>query len=435
MTALSRWVGIWALGVTSAQWTPTPLHAQDVPSPAATTAADTARQEGPLVREHKALIEVLAVVATALDELEREVRDARAGIYAEIDRGEPLVLDANALSDVQTELRQLRLGERRKNGRVIPNVDYFLVRAHEKYKELKQQNASAPDVKDIDESIHSLLERRGLSRTMSAVVRGGVAAADVANDRQVKSGEVEGQLPRSVSILLGTKHWKDEEWWADFGISGSIGLVPILGLFVGADGEEAGNVLAPEDVVAVHGAGLAYSAYFNVNGHLGSNSELGWFVGGGQTKLNSGTVDIDASGGETNELLELVANGPGLTAYRLETGFEYRLYDQELELVHHDKTLLRPVLSVAGGWRWDERLQAWQGLVMDAGMMGVRHFGRLAFDLRQVFGQRKAEDKGKLDSFGVRLVGEREWGGIAPTANRVLVEADVDLGIFTARQK
>ena len=179
------------------------------------------------MRDIKALSCVLATVATQLGKKEEKLTDLKkeSGIHAEFNRREPLMLSIKDLCTVQKELKQLALGQRRIGGRVIANLDHFLIRAHVKYKDLKVscknlEKKSCPDnviqycqhLHDIDVNIHALLTRRGLHRTMSAVVRGGANFADVANDRMVLSGKPSAQLPPSVNVLLGTKHWRDEEW-------------------------------------------------------------------------------------------------------------------------------------------------------------------------------------------------------------------------------
>ena len=65
------------------------------------------------------------------------------------------------------ELKQLALGQRRTDARIIANLDYFLIQSHVKYKDLKKCRKKCPkncDLKmcseynrhlnDIDESIH-----------------------------------------------------------------------------------------------------------------------------------------------------------------------------------------------------------------------------------------------------------------------------------------
>ena len=77
----------------------------------------------------------------------------------------------------------------------------------------------------------ALFERRGLLRTMSAIVRGGVTLVDVASDGKIPPEQPLARLPKSLNVLLGTKHWRDEEWLVDFSVTGQIGIVPILALY------------------------------------------------------------------------------------------------------------------------------------------------------------------------------------------------------------
>ena len=223
----------------------------------------------------------------------------------------------------------------------------------------------------------------------------------------------------------------------DFSLTGQIGIVPILAAYMSAEDDDKTNHIMCDskrqssemncDVFALYQSGLIYEAHFNVNVHTTEQrSELSGFVGLGQTRLWNRDANVDS--GENPSALQLVKNGPGLSAYRFEWGGEYRLYAQDLDIVHHDKSLLSPVFNFAFGFRLDERLRALPGLDPPNNIPPMRTFARLGFDLRQIFGQRKIEDQGKTNIFGIRLVAEREWGGVFPTANRLLIEADVNLG-------
>ena len=378
------------------------------------------------MEEIKALSCVLATVARVLDKREEKLKKqiTKIGIHADIDRRAPIAFNEVDLCTVQKEMELLALGQRRNGCRVIANLDYFLIRSHVKYKKLKKKykklKKSYPDylrqysrhLVDIDVNIHDLLRRRGLHRTMSAVLRGGATLADVASDRKIPSGKPFTLLPQSVNVLLSTKHWRDEESWCDFSLTGQIGIVPILAVISSPKDTDKTNV-------ALHESGLIYEAQFNANSQLSNSSEASLFIGAGQTRLWDRDANIDS--------VQLVENGVGLSAYRIGVGAEYRLYAQELDIVHHDKSLLSPVFNVALGWRWDERLRALPGLDLSGKGPPRRYFWRLGFDLRQVFGQRKVEDKGRSNIFGIRLVAEREWGGIISTSNRLLLEADVNL--------
>ena len=255
-----------------------------------------------------------------------------------------------------------------------------------------------------------------------------------------ESGEPPTALPKWVNILWGTKHWQDEELCVDFNLTGQIGIVPILALYSSAKVHETTEDKAPEDktsgasskrlemykdVFALHQSGLIYEAYFNANYNKLNNSEVSFFFGGGQTRL----WDKDANAGTAQNPIhaQLVENGPGLSAYRYGWGVEYKIYAQELDIVHHDKSLLSPVFSLAFGVRCDERFKTWTGLCPPTWGPHTRRIARIGFDLRQVFDQRKIEDKGESNNFGIRLVADREWGANAPTANRLFIEADVNL--------
>ena len=418
-------------GVCLAVLTTPALAAQGAPDCAAATTPEdvTAR------REAGALSSVLATVATVLDKLELKMslQDRVDGIHAEIDRREPIELDANKLKEVQNELKLLALGQRRTSEcRIITNLDYFLVESHVKYKGLKGRADGTEyerHIKDIDANIHDMLERRGLLKTMSAVLRGGIALVDVARDETVSGAVAATPTPKSVSVLLGTKHWGDEEGRVDFSINGQVGVFPILAAFredttAGENGNGASESRPTDDnkTVALHQSGLLYEAYLSANVHLTNDSEGSVFFGGGQTRLLARDANIGTV--QKPEIVSLVKPGPDLSAYRYEYGLEYRLYAQALDIVHHDKSLLSPVFSLAVGWRSDERFMR---LGVDGGKPHKRMYGRLGLDLRQVIGQRKVEDRGKRNSFGFRFVAEREWGRIVPAANRILLEADVDL--------
>ena len=269
---------------------------------------------------------------------------------------------------------------------------------------------------------------------MSAVVRGGITFTDVAGDRQIHSNPAATQ-PKSLNILLATKHWKDEEWPVDFSINGQIGNVPVLAIYRLADDNKNNDIhvleakrktpAMPSNLFALHRFALIYEFHINANVHTPGGSELSFFGGLGQTRLWDRDTNIDHV--QKSSAVKLVQNGPGLSAFRVEWGAEYKLYAQELDIVHHDKSLLSPVFNFALGCRLDERLRAWPGLDRPARGIPRRTFARLGFDLWRVFGRRRVEDKGKIKSFGIRLVADREWGGNFPVANRLLIEADVNL--------
>ena len=424
------------------------------PESCATADKTCSTQGNDEIKDVAALSCVLAKIPKILDKKEENFnkQGRKIGIHANIDRRAPMEFDEVELRTVADALNQLGLGQRRNDKRVIPNLDYFLVRAHIKYKDLKEKYKDLkkiyyPDklrqyrrhLDDIDDNIHSLLMRRGLHRPMSAVVRGGVTLVDVANDRKVLSESLLAPLPNAVNILLGTKHWKDEEPFFnlfDFSITGQIGIVPILAAYRSAkDTDKNDGKMCDSNrqnsgmtcgVYALYQSGIIYEAHVNAHVSQLSNSEVSFFSGVGQTRLWDRDANVESE--QLPSTLNLVKNGPGLSAYRFEWGVEYKLYTQEMDIVHHDKSLLSPVFNLAVGRRLDERLRAWADFELADSGRPWRNFARLGFDLRQVFGQRKVEDKGKINIFGIRIVAEREWGGIFPTANRLLLEADVDLG-------
>ena len=376
---------------------------------------------------------VLAVVATALDEREKEADEAQA----ELDRNRRIRIDQRDIKKVQAELTVLGLGQLRDGVRVIADLDRFLIRSHVKYKDLKKDNEDDPRINDIDESIHDLLERRGRLKTMSAVLRGGFVFADAASNTDIETNErrssmgAAGKWPDSLSVLWGTKHWNDEEWNVDFSLSGQVATGPVVGLFSAAtDADEVrndgagGNSAARPDLLALHQPGLLYEAHANTNFHLGHEAEMTLFFGGGQTRL----LDRDANIGMEDQPTTVtpIANGVGLSAYRYEVGLEYKLYGQDMDIVHHEKSLLSPVFSAGFGYRVDERYTAWPGLCHCSGDPRKRWFWSLDLDLLGVIDQRLGENE-KGRTFGIRLSAGRERGGIVPSVSRVLLEFDVNL--------
>ena len=400
-----------------------------------TACSEDGRQE---INDVKDMSCVLVTVEAKLDDLETRVADRR----------KPLAINMEDLRNVQKELKRLALGQRRPRGRFIANLDNFLVQAHVKYKALKKCKEEMKNcnvrkypqysrhLDNIDKSIHALLTRRGLHRTMSAVARSGTTLVDVANDGKIGFGESSAPLPQSFSVLLSTKHWRDEEGKVDLSLTGQIGTIPILAIYRSDNGRGNADSEMSDDtststamsngMLALHQSGLIYESQFNVNFHVPGNAEVSLFWGIGQTRLWSRAANIDLP--QQVSPVQLAMNGPGLSAYRHGLGLEYKLYDQEMDIIHHNKSLLSPVFSFGGGWRWDERLRALSGRSMSEGGTPCRFYWRLGFDLRQIIWQRKVKDKGKINSYGIRLVADRESGGTVPTANRLVLELDVDLG-------
>ena len=377
----------------------------------------------------EALKRVLTAVAIALDDLERQATAAQATI----DTSEPTRIHGRHLKDVQGALRTLGLGQLRAGddepARIIADLDRFLIRAHVKYKELKAANGRNPYIEEIDRTIHDLLQRRGRLQTMSAVVRAGFALADAGSGPGVGAHEPQasdaaaGKWPDSVRVLWGTKHWNDEEWPIDFGLSGQVAMVPVPALFapvIGAD--QAGGAMTGADaqaagvddagLLALHQPSLLYEAYVNANLHLRHSAEAVFFIGGGQTRFLHRDANIDA--GADRATVRLVDNGVGLSAYRYQWGLEYRLYDQDMDVVHHEKALLSPIFSAGVGYRHNERFTAWPELAAGRDSCDDprdRMFWSIDLDLRGVVDLRKGEDTAgrtfSVRPFGGARVGRR----------------------------
>ena len=366
-----------------------------------------------------ALSRILAAIATQLDTLEKRAAELRSepNIHAEIARRQPLAL--RSLSHVQDDLQRLDLGAIRLGSdgqpfRVILHLDHFLSVAHAKYDSLKAVRKDDPHIPQVDAAFDSLFQRRRLRPIISAVARTGVAFADMKakGSFDVPTSDDTGidQLMSSTSVLWETAHWGHGR--ADISIRGQVGVAPVAAPYA------LGN--APTQATLVRQqAALFYEAYFAVNFVKAQVSEFGVFGGGGQSRLWSPDVPVDDSAPPTN-----VLHAERRSAYYRDMGFEYRMYGVDSRIAHHDKSLLSPVLRLSVGVRWNERFFR----TPHCGCKGVpnRRFLRLGVDLRQVLDRRNAESE-KQETFGFRIVGQREWGGDAPDVNLVVLEVDVSL--------
>jgi len=169
------------------------------------------------------------------------------------------------------------------------------------------------------------------------------------------------------------------------------------------------------DLRVVQQPALFYHVHFVFNFVKARVSEVGVFGGGGQTRPWSTASPIAN---------ESAAYATLQSAYHRDIGFEYRMYGVDSRIAHQDKSLLSPVLSLSGGWRWDERFGRWENSGWST--LPNRRFIRLGVDLRQVLDRRNAETE-KQEAFGIRIVAQREWGTGTPNVNLVLLEADLSL--------
>jgi len=382
----------------------------------------------------EALQTILTAISTKLDDLERRAAAAGAApnLSATIDGRNPLVFSARDLRSIQTELGQLRLGDVRTGppggpGRMISNLDHFLAVAHTRFDELDREPANAELVEEIEAVFDALLRRRGLRPIVSAVLRTGFSFGDMTNEDgfdTAQSSAGTGVAKNVVSsVMWETAHWDIGRRWRafrlDIGLRGQVGAMPVPVVYMGRSETEPARVVR----VVRQEPAFIYDGYLEMHFVRAKVSEFGIFGGGGQTRpwtVDSGKIEHpDASDSAA------VRNGVAerQSAYFLDVGLEYRMYSINADVAHHDRSLLSPVVNLAGGYRRSQRF----GMSKNGKHVAVdRYFLRFGVDLRQVLRPRKVETE-EQEVFGFRVSAEREWGSGAPDINRVLLEADVSL--------
>ena len=295
---------------------------------------------------------------------------------------------------------------------VINNIDDFVMRVRGRYADIASTHRDM--VRRVDLAFDSLLQRRRLRPIVSAVARAGGALVDIDNASEafeIGNGRQEdgaGSWIDSASVLWETAHWGHRG--KDIAIRGQIGVMPVAAVYTMGNGVAATRVVRRQPA-------LFYEAHFGLNFVKAQVSEFGIFGGAGQTHLWSGSASGDGAS-------EDVGVPERRAAYYRDIGFEYRMYGVDARIAHHDKSLLSPVVRLSGGVRWNERLarpheSGWRHLAN-------RWFLRLGVDLRQIVDRRNPESE-KQETFGLRLIGQREWGSDAPEFNVVMLEADISL--------
>jgi hypothetical protein len=234
----------------------------------------------------------------------------------------------------------------------IRTVNGFLIKQHLVYKTLKRwasayRESLSPGsqewldlgkaVEDADDAIHTALKMRGLNELFSAALVSGAVIATGASELSSTDGERAGQA--LAHVAWESKHFGDDtDTPIDLSFGGKFGFLPALNFVETAltDGEES----SPE---TVYQEAFAWDLAGKVNMKLfGSNAaELSGVVRAGQVMLGTQSVLLDRG---ANSVLALpVGDRSSSTEWFYDVGLQYHLYNNPLDVVHGEGTVVSPM--------------------------------------------------------------------------------------------
>lgn len=342
--------------------------------------------------------------------------------------------EATSSIPINNAISHLKVGEPKKDGRQIGNVNLFLIRAHDLYRHIKQDSDCDDDadgdictsLSDLDNLTHRLLSKRGLAWSMAAILRAGLMVGDSGDgaEKYFERSELVSKAFGAYYVDFELPHWGDGLAWFDGTVSGHFGYAPVAAVV--RKRPDASDP-APK-ITALYMPGYTWGAAFRLNFQKFGKSEISGVVSTGAERLADLNIKL---GADTKAAIgDVLRNDVGRWGWRHGFGVEYRYFGADLDFVHHDASrLLTPRLALAVSYQFAERFQPREDLA-GFGKPG-RFNSRISVNV--VEWVRDTAKIGKSnDPLTVRVVFENDFPlrkeqPRVPSGTRLYVEANADL--------
>lgn len=329
--------------------------------------------------------------------------------------------------------------EGRDTGIPLRSLNGFLIKQHLVYKALKRwasayrDTLTTPDeqwlslakaVEDADDAVHTALKMRGLNELFSAALMSGAVIATGASELSSVDGERAGQA--LAHVAWESKHFGDDlEFPVDFSFGGKFGFLPALN-FVEVAAADEGTESDPE---TVYQEAFAWDLAGKVNMKLfGSNAaELSGVARAGQVMLGTQSVLIDR--GENSVLALPVGDRSSSTEWFYDFGLQYHLYNNPLDVVHGEGTMVSPMFSIGLFYRRDLRFKK-EGTLAAFDNPERRLVFRFMIDALKVVDRRELAETPRTFTLGFGVEHEAPIGSgelQIPPGTKIIFKGDIDL--------
>lgn len=284
---------------------------------------------------------------------------------------------------------------------------------------------------DADHAIHDALDKRNLNQPFSAALRSGAVVANSA-----KSGGSDDQRSEAPAAHLS---WESKNWGSEshghfgFSFGGKLGLAPALSL-VEPETPQAGAAATAEDVPAAQGT---YREAFvwdvtprlNITQGYRNAWQFSALARVGQVVLGTESTIIEKD--DKSVLAIPVGNGTTRAEMFFETGFEYRLYNNPVEVIRAEGSAVSPIFSASFVVKRDNRFKK-AGDLVKFDHPADRAVFSFMLDALRVADGRDIAAEGRTFTLGFGV--DHEWalrGGSSglkvPSGTRLVFRGDVDL--------
>ena len=326
-------------------------------------------------------------------------------------------------------------------------VDDFLIEAHQKYKELKENaeiRVQEDQIAEIGDDLEELLRKNDLFKRMNAHVRVGPSFSDAS-----RNGDVDNQ-DGGITKAMYDIAWRTKSY-RDFVFSGGMGLAPVFAVWSFADADPCtcrhdSTSLSNMFVHSTRGF------YYDVTvKKYWKDYRIGSFLSVGQERILDTTIrpkkramvmQKSSDDTESEQDAVLADNGVGLWSTKIDLGMTLQFFDvDDRDLIDYVAT--EPMLDMGFGVRYNGRWKPDRALaelrVPNSGAFAdtrARLYWRASVDLVAVSDFRNDEKK---KPFSLLVVAEQEFDWPAgtrkmPSTTKVLVIGEFLVAMGTIAQ-
>jgi hypothetical protein len=319
----------------------------------------------------------------------------------------------------------------------ISRLNLYLLREHlnlkaleEWVKDLAERSPADPAldrllplVEQTRGQLEELLALRGLRELFSAAL---ISGAVVSTGKPVNASSGGEQSADALAhIVWESKHFGDDrfEHW-DFAFGGKFGFMPSL-TFVTEEGDSG----SAEDAQGVYQEAFVWDITGRANFRLSGThaAEVSLFGRVGQTVLGTQSVLLDR--GPNSVLAVPVNNGTTSAEMSYEAGVQYVLYNNPLEVVHGEGSMVSPTFHIGVSLRNDSRFKK-DGALAVFDDPERRIVFRFMVDALKVIDRRQIAEPQRVFTFGFGVEHEAAMPGDAlklPSGTKLVFRGDIDL--------
>jgi hypothetical protein len=289
---------------------------------------------------------------------------------------------------------------------------------------LKASLALSAAVEEADDAIHEALKMRGLNELFSAALMSGAVIATGASEASSADGERAGQA--LAHVAWESKHFGDDsDLPFDFSFGGKFGFLPALNFVETAPADDESG----SDSETAYQEAFVWDLAGKVNMKLfgGNAAELSAVARAGQVMLGTQSVLLDRG---ANSVLALpVADQASTTEWFYDFGLQYQLYNNPLDVVHGEGTMVSPMFSIGLFYRRDQRFKK-EGSLAAFDHPSRRLVFRFMIDALKVMDRRELAETPRTFTIGFGVEHEAPIGSgdaQVPSGTKIIFKGDIDL--------